>query len=97
VEVVAQDMWKWWRRICGGGGAGYVGGNSDNRANSAQFQVKLTTGAELGNKAKLDYVDHLKDLGSSKRGLNQHSKVGDENSDLELKVGSTKFLQFDKT
>ena len=24
VEVVAQDMWRWWRRICGGGGAGYV-------------------------------------------------------------------------
>jgi hypothetical protein len=23
-------------------------GNSDNRANSAQFQVKLPTGAELG-------------------------------------------------
>ena len=35
-------------------GSGQVGsdddGNSDNRANSAQFQVKLPTGAELGNK-----------------------------------------------
>ena len=30
------------------GSAGRVG-NSDNRANSAQFQVKLPTGAELGN------------------------------------------------
>jgi hypothetical protein len=29
-------------------GSGRVG-NSDNRANSAQFQVKLPTGAELGN------------------------------------------------
>jgi hypothetical protein len=24
VLVVAQDMWLWWRRICGGSGAGYV-------------------------------------------------------------------------
>ena len=30
-------------------GLGQVDGNSDNRANSAQFQVKLPTGAELGN------------------------------------------------
>ena len=31
-------------------GSGLVDGNSDNRANSAQFQVKLPTGAELGNR-----------------------------------------------
>ena len=29
-------------------GSGRVDGNSDNRANSAQFHVKLATGAELG-------------------------------------------------
>ena len=37
-------------------GLGRVGsddGNSDNRANSAQFQVKLLTGAELGNYQKV--------------------------------------------
>ena len=39
--MVAQDMWKWWRRICDDG-------NSDNRANSAQPQLKLKIGAELG-------------------------------------------------
>jgi hypothetical protein len=38
-------------------GSGRVGsddddGNSDNRANSAQFQVKLPTGAELGKRKK---------------------------------------------
>ena len=34
-------------------GSGWVGlddGNTDNKANSAQFQVKLPTGAELGNR-----------------------------------------------
>ena len=30
-------------------GSGQVDGNSDNRANSAKFQVKLPSGAELGN------------------------------------------------
>ena len=36
-------------------GSGRVDGNSDNRANSAQFQVKLPTGDELGNN-KMNYT-----------------------------------------
>ena len=35
--------------------SGRVDGNSDNRANSAQLQLKLPTGAELGKKA-IKYV-----------------------------------------
>ena len=46
-------------------GSGQVGldrvdGNSDKRANSAQFQVKLPTGAELGkNKIYGERIVHL--------------------------------------
>ena len=40
-----QLFWYYSGRV----GSGRVGGNSDNKANSAQFQVKLPTGAELGN------------------------------------------------
>jgi hypothetical protein len=35
-------------------GLGRVGDYSDNRANSAQFQMKLPTGAELGKMKKYD-------------------------------------------
>ena len=31
------------------GGGGFVAGSNETKANSAQFQVKLPTGAELGN------------------------------------------------
>ena len=31
------------------GGGGWVAGSNETKANSAQFQVKLPTGAELGN------------------------------------------------
>ena len=37
-------------------GSGQVDGNSDNKANSAQFQAKLPTGAELGKKPPLKPV-----------------------------------------
>ena len=37
-------------------GSGWVDGNSDNRANSAKFQLKLPTGAELG---KIENVQWL--------------------------------------
>jgi hypothetical protein len=39
--VVAQDMWWWLRRICGGGSAGYVVGEIKNKANSAQLELEL--------------------------------------------------------
>jgi hypothetical protein len=39
--VVAQDMCWGWRRICGGGGAGYVVGEIKNKANSAQLELEL--------------------------------------------------------
>ena len=44
-------FWYYSGRSAGSGrvGPGRVGDYSDNRANSAQFQVKLPTGAELGN------------------------------------------------
>ena len=31
----------WWRRICGGGCAGYVVGEIKNKANSAQLELEL--------------------------------------------------------
>jgi hypothetical protein len=34
-------MWCWLRRICGGGGAGYVVGEIKNKANSAQLELEL--------------------------------------------------------
>jgi hypothetical protein len=34
-------MWWWLRRICGGGGAGYVVGEIKNKANSAQLELEL--------------------------------------------------------
>ena len=39
--AVAQDMWWWLRRICGGGSAGYVVGEIKNKANSAQLELEL--------------------------------------------------------
>ena len=39
--VVAQDMWWWLRRICGGGSAGYMVGEIKNKANSAQLELEL--------------------------------------------------------
>jgi hypothetical protein len=43
--VVAQDMWWWLLRICGG--AGYVVGEIKNKANSAQLE--LAPGLSLAN------------------------------------------------
>jgi hypothetical protein len=39
-------MWWWLRRICGGGGAGYVVGQIKNKANSAPLELEL--GLSLG-------------------------------------------------
>ena len=39
-------------------GSGQVDGNSDNKATSAQFQLKLPTGAELGKKK--EFLENLK-------------------------------------
>ena len=57
--VVAQDMWWWLRRICGGAGAGYVVGEIKNKANSAQLELEL--GLSL---ARMELL--LENLGSHK-------------------------------
>ena len=62
---------------------------------ATKFDLREQLAIYKKNKAKIDYVHHLKDLSSSKRGLSQQSKVGEENSNLEVKVGSTEFLQSD--
>ena len=39
--------------MVGGGRWWWVAGSNETKANSAQFQVKLPTGAELGNTLRL--------------------------------------------
>ena len=48
-------------RVGGWVGGGWVAGSNETKANSAQFQVKLPTGAELGNiTSQLITSDNLK-------------------------------------
>jgi hypothetical protein len=57
VVLVAQDMWGWWRRICGGGGAGYVVGEIKIKANSTQLELELFISSSLGIPDRKEQVE----------------------------------------
>ena len=59
---------------------------------ATKFDIREQLAIYKKNKAKVDYVHHLKDLGLSKRDLSQQPKE-EESSNLAVKVGLTEFLQ----
>jgi hypothetical protein len=59
---------------------------------ATKFDIREQLSIYKKNKAKIDYVHHLKDLGLSKRAKSQQPKE-EEISNLAVKVGSTEFLQ----